>query len=248
MNIDVSELQFCNEKWDEMESAGPDRRMCERCSRPVVDMRGLTLDEVLEIQLMSGERVCGLYSPDQFAPAAATPPRRARSPLVTLALGASLLAARAQAQTTAAPAAREQVQLPPGAAPVPETHPAPQPDAAAKGDTILIHGRITGADGLPVATATVVAGGQTRAITDISGGFTLRVRATHGEHLEVLVTRLGYATRTLPVRVTGRQLEVNTTLAPQAVGMMEIVVTDPEAGTRRRSEGFSVARINLSDP
>jgi hypothetical protein len=210
-------------------------------------MRGLTLDEVAEIQLMAGERVCGLYSPEQFAPAAATPPRRVRSPLVTLALGASLLAARAEAQTAAAPATREQVQLPPGAAPVPETHPAPQPDAEAKGDTILIHGRVTSAEGLPIAAATVMAG-RARAITDISGGFTLRVRATPGEYLEVQFARLGYVARTLPVRVTGGKLEVNTTLAPQAVGMMALIVTEPEAVTQRRREGFSVARIDLSDP
>ncbi|HSU15611.1 carboxypeptidase regulatory-like domain-containing protein [Longimicrobium sp.] len=250
MEADISHLRFCDEDWGGMEPLGPDRRLCARCSRPVVDMRHLTLDEITEIHLWSEERVCGFYAPEHFAPAASSPPRRGRPGLVTLALGASLLAARAEAQP-AAPAAREHVQLPPGAAAKPGDAPhAAEPDGAARADT-LIHGRVRAADGTPVVAATVAAevhGAAIRAVTDTAGRFVLRIPPNADRELTLRVYRIGFEPTTLSIETTGRQIEIHVSLAASAtIGLGSIVAVGP-VETARRREGFSVARLTVSNP
>lgn len=246
---DVSGLAFCDEKWDEMEPAGPDRRMCARCSRPVVDMRGLTPDEVSEVYLWSDERVCGLFSPGQFAAAEPRPAMRRRSGLVTLALGASLLAARAEAQS-AAPPAREHVQLPAGA--TPESGSVARPSRAwaqTQPDTV-IEGRVRSPDGNPLAYVTVAAGvrgSDVRTITDVAGRFVLRLPADHDRSVALRISLLGFEQQSIQVDLAKAHDEIDVTLAPSVIGLTAPLAIDP-AVRARRSEGFSVARITVSDP
>jgi len=249
MNPDLSKMPLCDQSWDAMAEVGDGRRFCTRCRNPVTDFRGMTKEEITLAHLMSDERVCGVYSPEHLKPVSSSDPTRGRSALVTLALGASLLAARADAQVVERPAT-EQAQRPAGAQP-PQSgrdEAAAPLHAAPQDDTLVIRGtvRLAG-DGAPVAQAMVmVAGTQLRTITDTSGGYTLRVPGTARGDLRLRVARIGMTTREIAVHARRGETRVDVDdveMAVTAIGLMGIVVTTPEAESSSRRVGYSVSRI-----
>jgi len=248
MNPDLSKLPLCDQSWEAMEPVGDGRRLCTRCSHPVTDFRRMTKEEITVAHLMSDERVCGVYSPEHLKPVASAP-ARGRAGLVTLALGASLLAARADAQVAERPAS-EQAQLPaPARPPGSAADEISTPErTAAQGETLVIHGTVHQAgDRLPVAQAMVmVAGTQLRTITDAAGGYTLRVPGTVRGELRLRVARIGMVTREVAVHIRRGETRVDANdveMAPAALGLMGIVVTTPEAESASRRVGYSVSRI-----
>jgi hypothetical protein len=249
----LSNFQACSESWDGMERLGDGRRFCGRCERPVTDLRGRSIAEITFVHLMSDGPLCGVYTPDQLR--APEPAKRCRSSsLVTLALGASLLAAHAEAQAST-PHPREQVQLPPGAAPHPDDTIQP-PDAAPAGDTLRIHGRVRGEDGRPLGEAVVVVDGTpVRTITDSAGGFILRLPERIWGEIRLLVARLGYEMRTVVLADPEAAGEIDLQLEPAPVALAGLVLPSSSRGqereaerTQKRREGSSVARITPSDP
>ncbi|HSU15610.1 carboxypeptidase-like regulatory domain-containing protein [Longimicrobium sp.] len=253
MKTPLSSLQPCGERWDAMERLGDGRRVCRRCERPVTDLRGMSVDEITFVHVMSDEPVCGVYSPGQLRPDAAEAKRCRSGALVTLALGASLLAARADAQTAVAPAP-ELVQLPADAAARPgdASQPSHAPGAAAAEDTVL-YGTVRTKDGTPLPGAAVmVVGTAARAVTDSAGGFAVRVPREHGGKIELRVGRLGYVTRTVFVSAAGNRAGVGVLLEPSAIMLAGLVASADGRGAvedrAARREGFSVARIEVSGP
>ena len=246
MNPDLSKMPLCDQEWDALEPLGDGRRFCTRCRHPVTDFREMTKAEISMLHVMSDERVCGVYSPEQLAPVTAAEPRRCRSPLVALALGASLLAARADAQAVDRPAT-EQAQLPAdGQTPQPPTEePAPSHHADAQ-DTLVIRGTVRDrTTHAPIPQAIVLIEGTNRqALTDAAGGFILRT-ALGERRLRVRAGRIGYETRTLELVLRGHQtvveLNIETSQAVLAVGVM----SSPRPAWQKA--GFSIGRIDLSD-
>jgi Carboxypeptidase regulatory-like domain len=248
MNPDLSKMPLCDQRWDAMAEVGDGRRFCTRCSSPVTDFRGMTKEQITLLHVMSDERVCGVYSPEHLKPVSSEP-GRGRSALVTLALGASLLAARADAQVAERPAS-EQAQLPadsrsPRQAPD-ETSASHRPPAQ---DTLVIRGTVRQAgDGAPVAQAMVmVVGTQLRTITDTSGGYTLRVPGTMRGELRLSVGRIGMETRTVAIHARRGETRVEVAdiaMATSVIGLLGVMVeTRPEAETQSRRVGYSISRI-----
>lgn len=249
MNPDLSKLPMCDQNWEAMAPVGDGRRFCTRCSHPVTDFRGMTKEQITLAHVMSDERVCGVYSPDHLKPVASTEPTRGRHGLVTLALGASLLAARADAQVAERPAT-EQAQLPADAQP-PQSAPAEAAAPhrqAAQDDTLVIRGTVRAAgDRTPVPQAIVmVAGTQLRTVTDAAGGYTLRVPSTIRGELRLRVGRIGMATREVAVSARGSVAQVDVDVRMEVLvlaGITTVVQTRDESETRLRRVGYSVSRI-----
>lgn len=195
--------------------------------------------------VMSGQRICGACTPEQFAPVTQAAPRRCRAGLVTLALGASLLAARADAQTT--PPAAGQQQAPgdtaaspqvPASATSANASPAAQPMLVVRGS---IRSRETGA---PVWQAVVaVEGTERRAITDSVGDYVLRVPAGGARPLRLRFGALGYRPVSRSVARVSGEVRVNATLELQVICPTVVVEPDP-----RRRVGYHVTRIEGSRP
>lgn len=233
MNPDLSKLPLCDQDWNAMEPLGDGRRMCERCRHPVHDFRGMSKHEITIVHALSEGRVCGVYSPEHLAPVAPTEARRCRSGLVTLALGASLLAARADAQAVPAPAA-EHAQLPRGSEPPsPSTEQtSQQASTPAANDTLVIRGRVRdAATGAPIASAVVmVAGRSGGAMTDTMGNYILRVRQPGDGELQLRFARIGYMTATATVRARDGEatadVRMNTAALLGLVGY--VVAPSPE--------------------
>lgn len=255
MNPDLSKLPLCGQDWNAMEPLGDGRRLCARCRHPVADFRGMTKHQIALAHAMSDERVCGVYSPEQLAPVAPAEPRRCRSGLVTLALGASLLAARAEAQATPSPAV-EHAQLPRDASPAsaPE-QPASASPAAEQDDTLVIRGTVREARSRArlqgAVVVAVIDGTQHTAVTDAAGGYVLRVpHAGRGE----LTLRFGMIARQPTVRsvpLNRREVTVDATLESTALlGLVGYVVAPTPEQARaeelRRRVGYSVSRITGS--
>jgi len=248
MNPDLSKLPLCDQDWNAMEPLGDGRRFCARCRHPVTDFRGMSKDEITLVHVMSDERVCGVYSPQQLAPAAAEP-RRCRGGLVTLALGASLLAARADAQSAPSPAA-EQAQLPRDASPAKAAVEAAATAPAAQNDTLVIRGTVRDA-GTRAPLAQVVVyferdGVRRTALTDAAGGYTLRIPDPGSQEVRLRFGRIGYATAIATVREKRGEATADVTLTTAAVGLMGIVVTPAprdERAAELRKVGYSVSRI-----
>jgi hypothetical protein len=245
-------FQPCGQSWDAMERLGDGRRFCAHCERPVTDLRGMSLEEITFAHMQNDEPLCGVYTPDQLR--APEPPKRCRTgPLVTLALGASLLAARAEAQTSATPP-REHVQLPPGASPRPNDAAQPRGAPSAADDTLRIHGIVRGVKGERVGAALVwLEGSPYRTVTDSAGAFVLRVPAGGPGDVRVKFARLGYGESSRTVAITpGIDAELDVVLSEVRVPFSAgIVATATEGSLRRarkRPEGFSVARISISEP
>jgi hypothetical protein len=249
MNPDLSKLPMCDQNWDAMAPVGDGRRFCTRCSHPVTDFRRMTKEEITLVHLMSDERVCGVYSPEHLKPVTSAEASRGRSGLVTLALGASLLAARVDAQVAERPAT-EQAQLPAnGQSPQRATdEAAAHPHKSAQEDTLVIHGTVRAASGgAPVAAAFVmVAGTQLRTITDSSGGYTLRVPGSIRGDLRLRVGRIGMTTREVAVSARRGETRVDVDVAMETLvlaGLTMVVQTRDESETRLRRVGYSVSRI-----
>jgi hypothetical protein len=256
MNPDLSKFPLCDQEWDAMERLDDGRRLCARCQHPVADFRGMSKAEIVLAHAFSDERVCGVYSPAQLAPVDASTPRpgRFRSGLVTLTLGASLLAARAQAQT-ADPPAREQAQRPPGAQPPPAPTPAQAaaPARAEMNDTIVvIRGTVRDTQGQPLRDAVVIVGEDRRAmaLTDAAGGYVLRVRVRERTELQIRAMRIGQVSARVTVDTRRDEITHDFTLKPDEIMMLGIVVTSSPDETRReqrreelRRVGYSVSRI-----
>lgn len=247
MNPDLSKLPLCDQDWNAMERLGDGRRFCTRCSNPVADFRGMTKHEITLVLATSDERVCGVYSPEHLRPVEAPEPRRCRSPLVTLALGASLLAARAEAQAPQPPA-HEQAQLPADGQRRENAESAPSPSRqAATADTFVIRGTVRDETG-PLVAAMVIAavdGRRVGATTDTSGGYVLRVPEPGRAAMVVRVARIGYETKQTEVRPRDGETTVDFTLQTSALGLMALVVT-PDAQRAmelKREVGYSVTRI-----
>lgn len=99
--------------------------------------------------------------------------------------------------------------------------------------------------GGPLADAQVVATGTAGvAVTDASGRFRLTVQTTAAD-VEITVRRLGYAPRTLTVRVGEMNLRV--TLAERAVELGGVVVTGTAGVAERRAIGNAVSTVNAAD-
>ncbi|HET7229778.1 MAG TPA: carboxypeptidase-like regulatory domain-containing protein [Longimicrobium sp.] len=253
MNPDLSKLPLCDQEWDAMEPLGDGRRLCARCRHPVTDFRGMTKHEITLEHVMSGERMCGVYSPEQLAPVTAAEPRRFRSGLVTLTLGASLLAARAEAQATR-PAPHEQAQLPADGQSPPRTQDqasAPSPAADAQ-DVLVIRGTVRdNRTGEPLRDAMVrLAERNVGAITDSAGGYTLRVPDPGRGELHLRFGRIGFTSMARTVSASRRNRTVDVRLEKSALlGLVGYVVV-PAAGQARREElrrvGYSVTRIEGS--
>jgi len=249
MNPDLSKMPLCDQEWDAMEPLGDGRRLCARCRHPVTDFRGMSKYEITLLHVMSEDRVCGVYSPEHLAPVGAAAPGRFRSGLVTLTLGASLLAARAEAQASRA-APHEQAQLPAdGQSPerIQERAPAPSPAADAQ-DVLVIRGTVRDdRTGEPLPHAMVrVAGRNLVTVTDSAGGYTLRVPDPGRGELYVSIGRIGFQTFTTTVRADRNPAVANFRLASSAVGVMKgVVVTEPgdERARELRRVGYSVTRI-----
>lgn len=249
MNPDLSKMPLCDQRWDAMAEVGDGRRFCTRCQNPVTDFRGMTKEQITLLHVMSDERVCGVYSPEHLKPVSPPEPGRCRSGLVTLALGASLLAARAEAQVAERPAT-EQAQLPAnGQSP---RHAADEIAAsdrpAAQDDTLVIRGTVRQAgDGAPVAQAmVVVAGTQLRTITDSAGGYTLRVPGSAPRALRLRVGRIGFETREVAVSAGRPEARVDVDIRMEQLvllGVTTVVQTRDESATRLRRVGYSVSRI-----
>ncbi|MBR9860050.1 hypothetical protein GYB22_04760 [bacterium] len=58
------EIKFCKADWNQMK---PDSkgRLCTHCDKSVVDMRGMTWEEILKLKREHKEFVCGAYNPEQ---------------------------------------------------------------------------------------------------------------------------------------------------------------------------------------
>jgi hypothetical protein len=254
---DLSSFQPCSENWDALEPLCDGRRFCARCERPVTDLRGMTIEEITYAHMTSDGPLCGVYTPDQLR--APEPPKRCRSgPLVTLALAASLLAARAGAQASA-PHPREQVQLPPGAAPRPEDagERSNASTATPADDTLRIQGRVRAVDGTPISDAIVsVQGTPVRTITDSAGGFILRIPERLWGEIRLLVARLGFEMRTIDLPDARTAGELDLTLEPATIALAGIILPPPPNRDQKREaermqkrrEGSSVARISISEP
>jgi len=254
MNPDLSNLPLCDQAWDAMERLDDGRRLCARCQHPVADFRGMSKAEITLVHAFSDERVCGVYSPEQLAPVDAAPPRsgRFRSGLVTLTLGASLLAARAQAQAADTPV-REQAQLPPGAQPPPapahgDERAAPLAHAEMNDTTVVIRGTVRGANAQPLQYAVVTAGDDRRAVatTDVAGGYVLRVRVREGTKLRIRATLLGSAQARATIDTRRDEITHDFTLRTDEIVMLgTFAPLSPEEARREelRRVGYSVSRI-----
>ncbi len=247
MNPDLSKLPLCDQNWDAMEEVGDGRRFCSRCRHPVTDFRGMTKDEITLLHVMSDERVCGVYSPEHLKPVLSEP-SRGRHGLVTLALGASLLAARADAQVAERPAAG-QAQLPAPAQPprsAPDEAAAPHPQSA-QDDTLVIHGTIRTTRGEAVVSAVVmVAGTNLRTITDSAGGYVLRVPGSARQGLRLRMGRIGMATKEVAISARGNetQVDVHTRMETVVLGGITMAAqTRDDSAIRPREVGYSVSRI-----
>ncbi|HET7462418.1 MAG TPA: carboxypeptidase regulatory-like domain-containing protein [Longimicrobium sp.] len=253
MNPDLSKLPMCDQDWETMEKLPDGRRLCARCHHPVTDFRGMSKYEITLLHAMSEERVCGVYSPEHLAPVAPPQPGRFRSGLVTLTLGASLLAARADAQS-AQPPATEQAQLPRDASPAKSDEQAPAPaPAAAQTDTLVIRGTVRDAAsgaGVSQAMVGIVERGGIRrsAVTDAAGGYTLRLPDPGDGEVLLHFARIGYQTITVRVRGNRHEVHHDVRMSSSVVGLMGIVVRTPgqEHAEELRRVGYSVSRIEGS--
>lgn len=247
MTPDLSTLPACTEKWEGMEILPDGRRLCARCNHPVTDFRGMTTEEISLVHALSDERVCGVYTPGQLGPERATQPRRRSPGLVTLALGASLLGSRAEAQVSTHPA-HEQAQQPARTdrGEAEPSHRQSARDDAARTDSVVIHGTVRMPDGSPVRAAIVLAEGtRSHAVTDSAGGFVLRVDGEPGRPVPLRVDRIGIE------RWTGTVVggDAGVIVVHPASVQLSFGIVAPAASSadrRKRREGFSVARINLS--
>lgn len=121
--------------------------------------------------------------------------------------------------------------------------------APAEGRTVL-QGTITGrviraATGQPLSGVTVgIPGLRLSSVTGPDGRYTLNQVPTGRHTIEARL--LGYGTVRMPVTVSDNgTATANLTLAEEAVGLDEIVVTGTAAPARRREVGNSIATVDL---
>jgi len=251
MNPDWSNLPLCDADWNAMERLDGSQRHCDRCDYTVIDFKGMSKAEITLLYATSEGRICGAFHPEHLAPVDAPGPRRRTPALVTLALGASLLAARAEGQT-APPPPREQAQLPPGAQPPdPAAHAQTSaPASAAAHDTLVIRGTVRDASGhaVPQAIVAVMPGRRAAVATDVAGNYILRVPLEPGEEsLKLRALRLGYAPAATEVGALAGQVEVNLTMKEERIEMVGVSMRPLTESERRKMElrqvGYSVSRI-----
>jgi outer membrane receptor protein involved in Fe transport len=111
-----------------------------------------------------------------------------------------------------------------------------------------IVGRVTNTEsGGPISEAQVfIPGTGIGGLTRQNGTFVI-LEAPVGTH-ELRVERIGLSPVTQQVTVVaGQAVEVNFTMATQALGLDEIVVTGTAGASRRREVGNSIAQLNVAD-
>lgn len=62
--INLSQLRPCDQAWEDMKPH-EQGRLCQQCSKTIIDFRNKTDREIAEIHAFSEESVCGLYRPSQ---------------------------------------------------------------------------------------------------------------------------------------------------------------------------------------
>ena len=201
MALDLHIPNPCPMRWEELQPTGDGVRLCTRCARRVTDFRGMSDDQIARVHAEADRPICGVYDEAQLRPRAVAPPS-ARSRLVTLALGATLLSGTAAAQ---APGPSQSVATepanPPPHAPDAEHAPADAPAPEVE-DSFVVRGTVRNAQGQPLPDAFVeVAGTQNRAMTDSLGRFILRIGDASARRGAVRLRffSIGYEGRTVSV-------------------------------------------------
>jgi TonB-linked SusC/RagA family outer membrane protein len=120
-------------------------------------------------------------------------------------------------------------------------------DASAQQQTGQITGIVTDATaGTPLAEVQIFLVGQSVGTISRANGRYLIPSVPVGTY-ELRAQRIGFGEVTQSVTVTaGATLEVNLTMATQALGLDEIVVTGTAGASRRREVGNSVSQINIA--
>ncbi|MGD8319951.1 MAG: SusC/RagA family TonB-linked outer membrane protein [Gemmatimonadota bacterium] len=110
-----------------------------------------------------------------------------------------------------------------------------------------ITGMVTTRSMAPVSEAQVfIVGTQQGSLTASNGRYLIQNVAVGSYQLRVI--RIGYETQTQDVTVVaGQVVQVNFTLADQALGLDEIVVTGTAGAARRREVGNSISQISVAD-
>jgi len=114
--------------------------------------------------------------------------------------------------------------------------------------TGIVTGQVVdAASGRPLASAQVyLVGTGLGALTNQNGRYII-LNVPVGDYT-IRVERIGHATATQEVTVTsGEPVTVNFSLATEALGLDEIVVTGTAGAARRREVGNSIAQINLGE-
>src|SRR5688500_7999108 len=101
-----------------------------------------------------------------------------------------------------------------------------------------VTGKVVGADGAPIAFATVQIKGTTSGTTaDQEGNFSLSVSGTN---VILIVRSVGYLAKEIPL---GSLTSVSVSLAPDAKSLEEVVVTALGMNRQKKSLGYAVQEI-----
>jgi TonB-linked SusC/RagA family outer membrane protein len=113
---------------------------------------------------------------------------------------------------------------------------------------VTISGRITDANGNPLAGASIQVKNQTLGTTSSAdGSYQLSANLKNGAHT-IQFSSVGFKTEERSINVNGRStINLNVSLAQDVTGLDEVVVTGTAAGTTRRQLGSYISTVKAED-
>lgn len=170
--INLSKLRSCNQVWDHMPE-NERGRLCLKCQNTIIDFREKSDAEIAQTHVFTAGKVCGLYKPSQIEDprqkkVATTP----KSKLVSWYVAAcSLLSLSAVAQEEKPIIPTEQTDQKSDTLWSLKRYSRAVNDSIKK-DSILVKGKVTDSNGVPIIAANVyIKGTEIGVSTDFDGNY-----------------------------------------------------------------------------
>lgn len=174
--INLSKVKKCGQIWDDM-TPNEKGRVCEQCSKTIIDFRHLSDHEVAQIHMFSNEPVCGLYNKKQLA--APSKETAVQQPLkwasLYLGIGGLFFSSPLSSQETVDSLAVIQIDKDKDTIYIDGKYERPSQVNVVK-DTIIITGKVIDHNNEPIIGGTIVIKDtQIGTVTNFDGNYSLNI-------------------------------------------------------------------------